>query len=114
MKSALGINRTPPGSQRMWPVSSVSEDSSLRRLDVATAKRNATLIDMCNKDALARGSNGDRESADSTVKRSHDGTSLRTGGRVTNIPFTSCPRAVLSETVEPSEKPLWTAAMADR
>ena len=45
--------------------------------------------------------------------RSQDGTSLRSGGRVTNIPLINWLRAPLSETVEPSGNPGWIAATAD-
>ncbi len=98
----------------MCPGSNVRECSSLRRLDVATANKKVTLTDNCNIVALPIGSKGDLDKASNTLKRSHEGTSLRVGGRETNIPFISWLSAWFSDTEDPSGKPPWIAAMADR
>ena len=100
-----------PAAKRT-PVHFVLSWSSLRLRDVATATKKANLTDKCSNVAPLSGSKGGLVSAVS--KRSQDGTSLRTGGWVTNIPLASCLIARLSETCNPSTNPPWTAAMADR
>ena len=44
----------------------------------------------------------------------HGGDRRRTTSLITSIPQNSCEREELLGTVEPSSKPVWTAAKADR
>ena len=46
-KPVVGTRRTPPGSHRICPVSTDRACSSLRRREVATARRNANLTESC-------------------------------------------------------------------
>jgi len=111
MYVGLGIRRTPPGSQRMWPGAADSACRALRLCPDAMATRNTVLIVTSLSDASANGSKGALARASRTFGRLHEGSSFLTGGLLRKRARNSLPRVGESETLCPSA---CTAAIAER
>ena len=113
-KPALGMRRTPDFSHLMWPVSVERALIVLRRLADAMATRNTVFnVKSCN-DAAAMGSNGGRASISRTLGRLQEGTSTLDGGRFKKNDLISLANTRDDDTDDPSGKPAWIEAIAER
>ena len=108
------MRRTPARSQRTCPGAADKACKALRRWPDAIAKRKTVLIVTSLSEASARGSKGALASASKTRGRLHDGSNLLVGGRSKKKARTRPVKEGAVVILDPSPKPAWTTAKAER
>ena len=114
MKFGLGTRRTPAGSHLTCPGSIDKAWSALTLWPDAMATRKAVLMAKQCKETLWSGSKGASAKALRTTGRLQAGSKVFSGGRFRKKDLHKLERIEDSEIEDPSWKPLWQEAIAER